>query len=84
MEKVAEALNACGIRYEMGPLATALEAESLDQILEAVRAVHGSLQDQLPRIEMDLTIDHRLDKQESLESLEKGVPEDLISKGPGR
>ena len=69
LERVVAALDRKGVRYQVGPLGTTLEAETLDDLLEAVRVAHSALTDEVPRLITQLTIDHRLDKEETAESL---------------
>lgn len=75
MLEIVDTLEKAGITYEMGPLATTMEAEDLQTILDAVSAVHGRLIKEVPRVEIELSIDHRVDKEETAESLVKDVGE---------
>jgi uncharacterized protein (TIGR00106 family) len=57
-----------GLRLVPGPMSTALEADSIDTILTAVRRAHSSLLRMgAKRIAVQLRIDHRLDKPETIE-----------------
>lgn len=69
MQKVVQALEETGIRYEVGAVGTTLEGQRLEEVLDAFQAAHDALVDSVPRIEMELSIDHRLDKEESIETL---------------
>lgn len=69
LEKVVQALEREGIRFTVGPLGTTLEAGSLDDLLTAVRVAHNAVLDDVPRVITQLTLDHRLDKEETAESL---------------
>ena len=69
--EVAAAIRALreieGVAYELTPMGTILEAESVDLILEAVRAVHKALADMgVLRVVSDLRIDDRRDKPRSM------------------
>lgn len=69
MQKIVGALDRTGIRYEVGAVGTTLEAERFGDVLDAFKAAHDALVGEVPRIEMELSIDHRLDKEETIESL---------------
>jgi len=69
VQRAIDALADAGVRYEVGALSTTFEANSMDTILEAVRLVHGRLVEGVPRVLLQITIDHRIDKAETVESL---------------
>ena len=55
-----------GIEVEATPMATIVEAPSLDKVLEAVRAGHSAmLEAKAPRIHIALTVDDRRDRPPS-------------------
>ena len=57
-----------GLRTVPGPMSTALEANSIDTILQAVKRAHSALLRMgAERIAVQLRIDHRLDKPETIE-----------------
>lgn len=57
-----------GLRLVPGPMSTALEARDLATILRAVQRAHAALRKMgAQRIAIQLRIDHRLDKPETLE-----------------
>lgn len=65
---VAAALRALkekGIKFELTPMATILEADSLDEIFSAVKAAHEAVLNMgVKRVVIQITIDDRLDKVE--------------------
>ena len=77
MQEIVRALDATGIHYEVGAVSTTMEADRLETVLDAFRAAHDALVGDVPRIEMELSIDHRLDKEETIESLRE---EDLFGR----
>ncbi len=40
VDKAIEAIQASGVKYEVGPLETTLEGDDLDQLLEVAKAAH--------------------------------------------
>jgi uncharacterized protein (TIGR00106 family) len=78
--QIAMAINAIkevkGIKYEVTPMGTVLEAEKLDTILEAVRVAHEALfKAGIKRVESKLTIDDRRDKPRTMQDKVKGIKE---------
>lgn len=71
MEKVSDAMDATGLEYDVGPMGTTFEAETLDQVLDATKAVHEAVTGSAPRIVTELSIDHRTDKKETMETLSR-------------
>jgi len=68
---VAEAVAAInevkGVRFEITPMGTVMEADSLEPILEAVKAAHEALTVRgIQRIESTLMIDDRKDKPRNM------------------
>jgi len=60
--------RAPGVRFVPGAMSTAMEADSLAQIFEAVKRAHAALRKMgAKRIAIQLRIDHRLDKPETIE-----------------
>lgn len=57
-----------GVRFVPGAMSTAMEADNLTQIFEAVKRGHGALLKMgARRIAIQLRVDHRLDKPETIE-----------------
>jgi uncharacterized protein (TIGR00106 family) len=70
VEAAIEALRAMGLRPEVGPLGTALQADRLDDVLEAVRAAHRAVMDLgAQRVLVELRVDDRVDERETIEAL---------------
>lgn len=40
VDKAIEAIQASGVRYEVGPLETTLEGDDLDELIEVAKAAH--------------------------------------------
>jgi uncharacterized protein (TIGR00106 family) len=40
VDKAIEAIQASGVKYEVGPLETTLEGDDLDQLIEVAKAAH--------------------------------------------
>ena len=40
VDKAIEAIQASGVKYEVGPLETTLEGDDLDQLLEVAKSAH--------------------------------------------
>lgn len=57
-----------GIRYQVTPMGTVIESDSIDKIFEASKAVMSAVFDMgVTRVETILKIDERRDKDHSLE-----------------
>lgn len=82
IQKVVKALDKTGIHYDVGPLATSIEADSLDKVFDAIKDAHDALAKDVPRINMEISIDHRLDKEETLSTLTAGKRENEATAGP--
>jgi uncharacterized protein (TIGR00106 family) len=79
-KQIAIAINAIkkvkGVKCEVTPMGTVIEAEKLDTILEAVRVAHEALfKAGIKRIESNLRIDDRRDKPRSMEDKVKSIKE---------
>jgi uncharacterized protein (TIGR00106 family) len=67
VRRVLAALDETGLTHETGAMSTVIEAESLDEILAAVKKAHETLIDMdVSRIHIDLRVDHRRDKDISI------------------
>lgn len=69
MQKAKDAFDASGVEYEVGALGTTFEADSLDKIFDVTKRVHEAVVGSAPRALTELSIDHRRDREETLESL---------------
>lgn len=78
---VAEAVRAIkemGIKYQVTPMGTAIEAESLDIILKAAKNAHEAvIKSGASRVVTHLTIDDRKDKPKGIEEKVKSVESKL-------
>lgn len=59
--QVTEVLEAAGVEYRLGPLATALEGD-WEQVTTAIRHCHAAMREQHPRVITTITIDDRKDE----------------------
>lgn len=69
VEAVREALDDCDVRYEIGPVATTLEATTMEDLLETIQCCEEAAMLTAPRVVMSFTLDHRRDAQEDMDSL---------------
>ncbi|MGQ9469067.1 MAG: MTH1187 family thiamine-binding protein [Nitrososphaerales archaeon] len=79
-KQIATTINAIkevkGIKYEVTPMGTVLEAEKLETILEAVKVAHEALfKAGIKRVESHLRIDDRRDKPRTMEDKVKTIKE---------
>ncbi len=74
VKKAFEVIKNSGLKYELTPMSTVLEARTLDEIFEVVKkAEEKMLEEGALRVVIDIKIDHRLDKDASMESKKKAV-----------
>ncbi|WP_290819217.1 MTH1187 family thiamine-binding protein [Halovivax sp.] len=70
-----EAIDETGVTYQTGPMGTTIEAESIDELLEAVRAAHEAID--ADRVSTVLKIDDRRDTDkgawEKVETVEESL-----------
>jgi len=72
-----EALKKSGLKTLPGPNSTSIEAASIDEILEAVRAAHMAVADAgAKRVVTTLKIDDRRDKSATLEAKLRAIDRD--------
>lgn len=71
VKEALEALQERGLRYEVGPLGTVIEGETLQEVLGAVQACHERVRQHAGRILTEVAIDERLDKQETAQNLKQ-------------
>lgn len=69
VDRTTETLDKTGLRYRVGALGTTIEADSIEEILDAIAKVDHEVGKFAPRIQLDLSIDHRFDKEVTLSSL---------------
>ena len=76
VKKAIEAIEATGLKHEIGAMSTVIEAPSLEQIFDAVKRAYDAIVGMgARRIHIDLRIDHRLDKDATIESKKRAIHE---------
>lgn len=73
VEAAVKAIRAAGARFEVGPRGTVLEADSMEQILDVVEAAHRAVAGKVPRMELSLVVEHRMDPDASTGRLGRAV-----------
>lgn len=74
VREVIKVIESSGLRSETGAMATTIEAPDLETILKVVSECHKKLVELgVRRIHIDLRVDHRLDKEATIESKLKAV-----------
>jgi len=69
VQAVHELLNQSGIKFINGPMSTAVEASSFEQLFEVIEEANKKLADMgVQRIITSIHIDYRLDKDINIES----------------
>ena len=69
VKAVHDMLDEEGIKYMPGPMSTALEADSLDDLLDVIELTNQVLAEKgVQRIFTSVNIEYRLDKEISMES----------------
>lgn len=67
ISEAVKAIEKSGIKYQLTPMGTVLEAASLDDIFRAIRATHEALVKKgVNRVVTHLTIDDRRDKPKGM------------------
>jgi len=74
VRKALEEIEKSGLKHETGAMSTTIEAKSLDEIFEVIKRAHEAIVGMgAKRIHIDLRIDHRLDKEATIESKKRAV-----------
>ena len=74
VKKAFEVIKNSGLKYELTPMSTVIEARTLDEIFGVVKkAEEKMLEEGALRVVIDIKIDHRLDKDASMESKKRAV-----------
>ncbi|HHF55317.1 MAG TPA: MTH1187 family thiamine-binding protein [Thermoplasmatales archaeon] len=74
VKKAIEEIEKSGLKHETGAMATTIEARTLDEIFDVIKKAHKAMVDMgVKRIHIDLRIDHRLDKEATIESKKRAV-----------
>jgi uncharacterized protein (TIGR00106 family) len=74
--KVAEVLESCGVKYNVGPLGTCLEG-TVDQVLTAIRRCHEVVARDHERTITHIKLDDRKNHAHSLTNMVKAVENQL-------
>jgi uncharacterized protein (TIGR00106 family) len=70
VQAAVDAARSTGVELRVGPFGTAIEVESLDQVFEVVRAAHeAAVRAGAERVLLEMRVDDRRDKHESLDEL---------------
>ncbi|MBC7120293.1 MAG: MTH1187 family thiamine-binding protein [Candidatus Methanosuratus sp.] len=78
--KACEAVERAGAKYQLTPMGTVFEADSLDQAFDVIRAAHEAvLGSGTKRVLTSIRIDDRRDKERTMEDKVR-VVEDRLSK----
>jgi len=76
VRKVVEIIRESGLKNETGAMSTVIEAKNLDELFDVVRKTYDAMVEMgAKRIHIDLRIDHRLDKNATIESKKRAVNE---------
>jgi len=74
VKKAIEEIEKSGLKHETGAMSTTIEAKSLDDIFNVIKKAYEAMVAMgARRIHIDLRIDHRLDKEATIESKKKAV-----------
>lgn len=64
VDRAVQSLRDQGLKLEVGPMGTTVQADSLDEILAGVKAAHEAACKSSPRVVTELVVDERMDKDE--------------------
>ena len=74
VKKAFEVIKNAGVKYELTPMSTIIEAETLEDIFKVVKAAEEAMLNAgAKRVIIDLKIDHRVDKDATMESKKRAV-----------
>jgi uncharacterized protein (TIGR00106 family) len=78
ISSAVRALDKKGVQYQVTPMGTDIEAESIDEIFDAYKAAHTAVMDMgVNRILTHVTIDHRLKGCKGLDEKVRSVQSKL-------
>jgi uncharacterized protein (TIGR00106 family) len=67
ISEAVKAIESSGIKYELTPMGTVLEADSIDEVFRAVKAAHEALVKKgIKRVVTHITIDDRRDRPKGM------------------
>ncbi|MBC7080831.1 MAG: MTH1187 family thiamine-binding protein [Thermoplasmatales archaeon] len=74
VKRAIEEIEKRGLKHETGAMATTIEAKNIDEIFEVVKRSYEAIVEMgARRIHIDLRIDHRLDKDATIESKKRAI-----------
>jgi uncharacterized protein (TIGR00106 family) len=74
VKEVIKVIESSGLNHETGGMATSIEAPDLDTLFKVIEKAHEALVKMgARRIHIDLRIDHRLDKDATIQSKLKAL-----------
>ncbi len=77
VQQALQVLEDSGLDYETGPMATCIQADSLQQIFDVVTRMHEAIAEMgARRIHIDLRVDHRRDRDATMQSKLKAIGKD--------
>ncbi len=69
-----EIIKNSGLKYELTPMSTVVEGRTLDEIFNVVKkAEEAMLNAGAQRVVIDITIDHRIDKDATMDSKKEAI-----------
>jgi uncharacterized protein (TIGR00106 family) len=74
IKEVLNVIEKSGLKHETGGMSTTIESPDLDSLFRVIKAAYEALANMgVKRIHIDLRVDHRLDKDATIESKLKAV-----------
>jgi len=74
VKEAMKVLKASGLKYQIGPMSTAIEAETLEELLDVIGKMHNAIGDAgCLRISTAIRIDDRRDKDRVMSDKVKAV-----------
>ena len=77
VKRALQVLEDSGLDYESSAMATCIQAETLQEIFDVVTRMHEAIKEMgAERIHIDLRVDHRRDKDATMQSKLKAIGKD--------
>ncbi|MGC9307341.1 MAG: MTH1187 family thiamine-binding protein [Thermoplasmatota archaeon] len=77
VKRALQVLEDSGLDYESSAMATCIQADTLPDIFDVVTRMHEAIQEMgAERIHIDLRVDHRRDKDATMQSKLKAIGKD--------
>ena len=77
VKKAIEVIKNSGLKYKPTPMSTVIEVKTLEEIFNVVKeAEEAMLKSGAKRVIIDIKIDHRIDKDATMNSKLKAIGED--------